>query len=94
MTLSLDSKVIASSRQVGADLGEEIILLHLENGQYFGLEQVAATIWRLLESPRTVKEIEDVLLEQYDIDPEMCHAEVVGLLTDLMDQGLVEVTET
>ena len=65
----------------------------LEDGQYFGLKQVAATIWRLLESPRTIREIEGTLLEEYDIGPDICHEEVVGLLSDLIDQGLVEVTE-
>ena len=93
MVLCLDSTVVACSGQVGADLGEEIILLHLEKGQYFGLKQVGAAIWRLLESPRTIGEIEGILLEEYDIEPDICHEEVVGLLSDLIDQGLVEVTE-
>lgn len=93
MVLSLDSTVVASSDQVDADLGEEIILLHLHNGQYYGLKQVAATIWRLLKSPRTIGEIEGILLEEYEIEPDLCRAEVVELLSDLIDQGLVEVTE-
>jgi hypothetical protein len=93
MKLSSDTTVAITSRQVGADLGEEIILLHLENGNYYGLEEVGARIWRLMEQPTKVREIERVLLEEYDIEPERCHEEVVQLLSDLIDNGLVEVTE-
>lgn len=93
MKLSRDSMVVAASSQVGADLGEEIILLHLESGHYFGLENVGARIWRLMEKPTAVREIERVLLEEYDIEPDKCQEEVLQLLSDLLDHGLVEVTE-
>ncbi len=93
MKLSSDSTVVITPRQVGADLGEEIILLHLENGQYFGLEDVGARIWSLMERPTAVSEIERILLEEYDIEPDRCHEEVLQLLSDLIDNGLVEVSE-
>jgi hypothetical protein len=93
MQITSDSTVVPTRRQVSADLGEEVILLHLENGLYFGLENVGARIWKLLQKPVRVKEIERALLEEYDVEPETCHAEVVNLLNKLIDQKLVEVTE-
>jgi hypothetical protein len=92
MEISSDSTVVSTRRLVSADLGEEVILLHLENGLYFGLENVGARIWKLLEKPVRVGEIERMLLEEYDVEPEKCHAEVVSLLNKLVDQNLVEVT--
>lgn len=94
MKLTSDTTVAASSSLVSADIGEEeIILLHLANGRYFGLQDVSARVWRLLESPKTVGEIERILLDEYDIEVERCHAEVMRLLSDLLDEGLVEVTD-
>ena len=93
MELSSDSVVVSTSSQVGADLGEEVILLHLKNGQYYGLEKVGARIWKVLDKPIRVGEIERLLLNEYDIDPESCRREVRQLLSDLIDQGFVEVTE-
>jgi hypothetical protein len=93
MDLSSDSVIVATARHVSADMGEEIILLHLENGLYFGLGNVGTRIWQLLEKPVTVREIERVLLEEYDVEPERCHAEVLRLVSDLVDQQLVEVQE-
>ena len=93
MEISSDSTVVSTGRSVSADLGEEVILLHLENGVYFGLENVGARIWKLLQKPVRVGEIERALREEYDVGPEKCHEEVVGLLNKLVDQSLVEVTD-
>lgn len=93
MNLSVDSTVVSSSTLVSAELGEEVILLHLENGLYFGLDNVSARIWKMLETPTTVRGIEQVLLEEYDIEPDRCHDEVMRLLSDLIDEGLVKVVE-
>lgn len=94
MKLTPDSTVVASGSLVSADIGEgEVILLHLENGRYFGLHEVSARVWKLLENPITVREIERVLLDEYEIEVERCHDEVLRLLSDLLDEGLVEVTD-
>lgn len=94
MELTSDSTVVASGSLVSADIGEgEVILLHLENGRYFGLQEVSARVWKLLENPITVREIERVLLDEYEIEVERCHDEVLRLLSDLLDEGLVEVSD-
>ena len=92
MDLTLDSQVVSSPSLASADLGEgEVIVLHLSNGQYFGLHDVSARIWKLVESPITVREIERVMLEEYEIENERCHEEVSRLLHELIDEGIVEV---
>ena len=93
MKLTSDSTVVAATSQVSADLGEEVVLLHLTNGMYFGLSDVAARIWKLLRDPVTLASIERVLIEEYDVEPERCHDEVMRLVSDLVDEGLVEVRE-
>ena len=92
MQITSESTVAPTRRLVSADLGEEVILLHLENGLYYGLENVGARIWKLLQKPVKVGDIEGALLDEYDVEPETCHAEVVTLLQRLIDQNLVEVT--
>ena len=92
MQISSDTTVVVKERLVSADLGEEVILLHLENGLYYGLGNTGARIWQMLQQPVKVGEIERVLLEEYDIDPDTCHAGVVDLLNKLVEENLVEVS--
>lgn len=91
MTLTSDSVVQAIPHLVSADMGEEVILLHLRNGQYFGLQNVGARIWDLLRTPRSVGEIQSTLLAEYDVEPETCWNEVERLLEELVERDLVEV---
>lgn len=93
MALSPRSTIVATPHQVGAEMGQDVILLHLTNGLYFGLDHVGARIWQLLQVPITLEDMEQVLLQEYDVDPDRCHIEVVQLVEELLAQGLVEVRE-
>ena len=93
MELSSDSVVVTTPRMVAADLGEEVIVLHLENGLYFGLGNVGARIWKLLQKPVRVGEIERLLLDEYEVDPDTCHREVLSLISHMLDEKLIEVSE-
>ena len=67
MQITSESTVAPTRRLVSADLGEEVILLHLENGLYYGLENVGARIWKLLQKPEKVGDIESALLDENDV---------------------------
>ena len=94
MELTSDSIVVATPRMVSADLGEEVIVLHLENGLYFGLGNVGARIWKLLKKPVSVGKIEELLQDEYEVDPETCRKEVLSLISRLLEENLVEVSPT
>ncbi len=86
------SVVVAIQSQVSADLPEgEVVILNMADGVYYGMNPVGGRIWSLISQPRRVGEIRDALLEEYDIDPERCLQEVLGLLNELAVQGLVQI---
>ena len=72
-----------------AKICEDIVALDPAGGECFGFNAVAASVWRLIEQPRSQDAIEAALIEEYDVAPEQCRAEVGELLTDLQSQGLV-----
>ena len=82
---------MAAKDQVSSDLGGEVAILDLKAGVYYGLDAVGARIWSLIQEPRTVNEIRDILLEEYDVEPERCERDLLVLLRRLADEGLVEV---
>jgi hypothetical protein len=89
--VSGSSTVVAAKDQVSSDLGGEVAILDLKAGVYYGLDAVGARIWSLIEEPRTVNEIRDILSEEYDVEPERCERDLLALLRRLADEGLVEV---
>jgi len=90
-TLSLDSVVLASPQQVSCDVANEAVLLSMRDGQYYGLNEVAASIWRFVREPRTVLQIRNALLDEYeDIDTEECNRAVLKFLSEMIARELVE----
>jgi hypothetical protein len=91
--ISLDSVVTASPDQVSCRLEDEVAIVHVKAGVYYGLDPVGARIWELLETPRSVRAIRDTLLAEYQVDPERCESDLLTLLTALREAGLVEVSD-
>jgi hypothetical protein len=92
-TLSVGSRVVASREQVSCELGGEAAILNLKNSVYYGLDQVGARVWTLLQEPRSVKELRDVIVQEFEVTPERCESDLYALLEKLMAEGLVEAAD-
>lgn len=86
-----DWLVVASTEQVSADLAGEAAILNLKSGIYYGLDSVGARIWRLIVEPRTIAEIEDVLVAEYEVEPSQCGPDVLAFIEQLAEEGLVDL---
>jgi len=86
------SSVVAVKEQVSSDLAGEAVILNLKSGVYHNLNAVGASIWNLIQEPRTVNEIRDALLVEYDVESEQCEYELLALLQQLEAGGLIEVS--
>ena len=95
MTLEIKdtTKFSAISQQVSCELADETVVLALDEGIYYGLNPVGRRIWELLTEARTLKEICDVLLNEYNVELERCEQEVRTLLDELSEKKLIEVTD-
>ncbi|MGI9078539.1 MAG: PqqD family peptide modification chaperone [Gemmatimonadaceae bacterium] len=58
---------------------------------YFGLEGTGPRIWALLEEPRSVQQVCDNLMQEYDIDADACRIEVCKFLEELRRAQLVRI---
>jgi len=92
-SLTNNATIVATKQQVSCDLGEEAAILNMKNSVYYGLGPVGARIWRLLQQPRTIGEIRDVIAEEYDATPERVESDLCNLLEKMMSEGLVEFSE-
>lgn len=90
--LTIDSRVVAVSDLMASDLAGDLVLLNLADGVYYGLDAVGAHIWRLLDRPRTVREVVDDVVARYHVDRDRCEHDVLTFLGDLGAHGLLTVT--
>lgn len=89
--ISLDATVRASREQVSCNLVDEVIVLSLRNGSYFGLNPVAASVWEMIQETCPVVEVRDKLLQAYVVEADECTRELLALLQRLAEWELVEI---
>jgi sulfur transfer complex TusBCD TusB component (DsrH family) len=86
--------VVAAPDLLASAFDAELVILNLRDGVYYGLEDVGARLWSLLQRPITVAAIRDALVAEYDVEPARCGRDVRALLQDLAARGLIEVRES
>jgi hypothetical protein len=69
----------------------ETVLLRLQDGGYYALDEVGATIWDLCDGTRTVSEIVAVLCADFDASESTVRADVLEFVGDLQRERLLVV---
>ena len=87
--MTLDTVVVANPDAMSSSVGIETVILHFTAGTYFGLDEVGSRIWELVQDRRSVREIRDTLLDEYDVDEERCDRAVQTFLGALEEHGLI-----
>ena len=68
------------------------VLLDLESGVYFGLDQVGTRVWTLLVERGTTDAVCAAMIEEFDVEPDVLAADVRRLVAELQQGGLVRAT--
>jgi hypothetical protein len=74
---------------VCAELEDEAVLLHVEAGLYFGLDEVGLRIWNLLLGGMIEADVVERLVAEYDVDPAELRSDVSDFLNRLEAEGLI-----
>ena len=89
--LELYPRIELNESVVCAELDGEMVLLNVETGIYFGLDEVGSEIWKLLVDGEREGTIVDKLVEKYDAPAECIRADVATFLELLVSKGLLQV---
>ena len=73
--------------------GTELVLLDFGRGEYFGLDDVGAQIWRSLEAGSSLATIVDDVVATREVGREDALRDIVDLVTHMRDQGLVALVQ-
>ncbi|MEY2648846.1 MAG: hypothetical protein RL282_1559 [Bacteroidota bacterium] len=70
-------------------IGEDVVMLDIDTGFYFGLDAVGSTIWSHLSHPISFEELISCLMSKYDIDQETCETETRLFLKQLLEKNII-----
>lgn len=86
-----DHVVHRNENVVFRELEDEVVILSVETGKYYGLDEVGARVWSLIGDDRTVGELCQILVTEFDVTLDECTKDVIWLLSSMADEGLVRM---
>jgi hypothetical protein len=92
--VTLDDRVEFPEDVIAQQVGEEMVLLDLEAGVYYGLDPVGRRIWELLTEHRRLRVVFETMVEEYDVTPEALQQDLLQLVQELQARGLTQVVGT
>lgn len=90
--LQPDSLVQRVARATFEPFDDEYLAIDAESGFCYSLNETAARVWEAIEAPAALGALCDAVCAQYAVDAETCRADVLELVQQLQDFGLVRVS--
>jgi hypothetical protein len=84
-------RYIQNKKIIQSKIGDEVVMLDIDSGFYFGLNTVASVIWSNLEEEISFHELIDKLLAIYKIDRQTCEEETKVLLSQLLEKEIIKI---
>ena len=72
-------------------LDDESVLLNLDTGQYYGLDDVGTYLYGLIVEASTLEAALETALGEYDVAAETLRGDISALVTRLVEEGLLEI---
>ena len=88
-----DATIISRSSSIlTAVVNGEIVMMSIQQGQYFGLDDIGSDIWKRIEPPCSFAALIDGLAHDYEADRATITADVHSLLLRMAEQDVVKLT--
>jgi hypothetical protein len=92
MQISFSDRVRVPDDVLISPLQEESVILNLDSERYYGLDNVGTRFLSVLTTANSIDAAYQSLAEEYDIDREVLRQDLVALIQNLLQQGIIEVT--
>lgn len=75
---------------IASNIDGEIVMMSVEQGEYFGLDQIASRIWELIATPVRVDDLIKQLLVEYNCTESACESDVLELLNQCLKSKIID----
>ncbi|WP_371396765.1 PqqD family protein [Fretibacter rubidus] len=87
----MTQKLIRNSNLMASAIDDELVMMDIEQGNYFGLNAVGAYIWTLLETPQSRDDIMGQVKDNFEApDVSTLEKDVLDFIQTMIDNKLVQ----
>ncbi len=91
--IALTTIVARSDEIIFDEMDNKVVMMSLEQGEYFGLNAIGSRIWALLEQPMTVAELCRQLVASYVVEAATCQQETINFLQELHAAEIITIVD-
>lgn len=91
--LNQNSIVQRNPEIIAADADQDLVMVSIASGSYYGVSDVARAIWEAIEHPKKVSDLIDDLASAYNVDRSSCETETLSFLGELLSERLLQVRD-
>ena len=91
--LTLNSIVQRDPEVIFSEADQDLIMVSIATGCYYGLSDVAREVWDAIESPKRVSDLVGGLTKSYNVNSSLCEEQTLSFLQTLLDEGLLQVKD-
>lgn len=89
--VGLETVVVVEPGHLTAPLGDELAILTMDKGEYYGLDEVGTVVWNASLEPVRVLDVVNVVMDRFDGERQVVEADLVRLFSELVEAGLARV---
>lgn len=91
MAVTLNDRVRIRERITFRRVRDEMALLNLDTGVYFGLDEIGARMWELLAERGSLQAVAECMEQEYEVAAEQLRQDLLRLAEELRAKGLIEL---
>lgn len=76
---------------VASEIDGEMVILNIESGHFFQLNQIGSRIWEALETPTTLGDLYRAMEDRFDVDQQTCRRDIAEFVDLLSKNDLVTI---
>ncbi|HET9524723.1 MAG TPA: PqqD family protein [Pyrinomonadaceae bacterium] len=93
MAISFSDRVTVPDEVLISNLQDESVLLNLNSERYFGLDNVGTRMLSVLTNSDSIEVAYESLAKEYDVDRQALREDLIVLVENLLQQGLVTIEQ-
>lgn len=92
MMISFAQRAIVPADVMIREVSGESVFLKLDTESYFGLDDVGTQMWTALTESENIQKAYELLVNQYDVEPEILRQDLNRFIESLVSDGLLEIS--
>lgn len=90
MKKTTKSKYKINTKVISKEIDEQIFILDANEGKLRSLNPVASLIWIQLKKPKSLAQLVDKILEEFDVEEKTAHRDAQEFLRKYLKKGLIK----